>query len=124
MVPIVQRQQLVHEFQYELCLLSKHGNTDPPLSLHCIMHQLLSDLERLVRDNCCRGSDGRRQRIIRLFPARTCCLLRYLDSVRQRYICTRLHALELAHTTTVWPSCPLSYMRGRYQCFCNSTLYK
>jgi hypothetical protein len=122
MVPIVQRHQLVHEFQYELRLLSNHGNTDPRSLLYRIIHHLLSGLGQLVHDICCRGSHNRRRCITRLFLARTCRLLRYLDSVRQRYICTRLHALTLVHTTTFPPNCPLSHLRARCQRFCNSSL--
>jgi hypothetical protein len=86
--------------QDELCPLVNRGNAEKRLPLHRIMHHMLSDRERLVDDIGCRGSYNRRRRISRSFlQARTCRLLRYLDSVRQRYICTRIHALELVYTT-------------------------
>jgi hypothetical protein len=48
MVAIVWRQQLVLASQDELYTLVNHGNADQHLSLHRVMHQLLSDLGRLV----------------------------------------------------------------------------
>jgi hypothetical protein len=78
MVPVVRRQQLVTSAENELWLLANRGTADPRVSLHSIMHHVLSDLGRIVRDICCRGSHNRRRRITRSFPGRTCRLLRYL----------------------------------------------
>jgi hypothetical protein len=60
MVSIVWRQQLVPASQDELYPLVNRGNADQRLSLHRIMHHLLSDLGRLVDDIGCRGSYNRR----------------------------------------------------------------
>jgi hypothetical protein len=113
MVPIVWRQQLIPASQDELCPLVSRGNADERVSLQGIMHHLLSELGRVVYNDCCRGRHKWRRRITKTFSARTCGLLRFQYFVRHRYIFTSLYAVKLVHTATFSPSCPRSHLRDR-----------